>query len=96
MELAIGEPRVKQVSGTVRDDFGKPVADARITVIIDAREALTVRSDSDGHYSLSTAAGAQIVASNGKKVGRALVGRANIDSEQVDLQLFDPASAGYP
>jgi len=96
MELAIGEPRVKQVSGTVRDDFGKPVADARITVIIDAREAMTVRSDSDGHYSLSTAAGAQIVASNGKKVGRALVGRANIDSEQVDLQLFDPASAGYP
>ena len=87
MELALGVPREKVVSGTVRDDAGKPVANARITALVDNREATTVRSDAKGHFELKTLAGAQLVAGNGIRVGRASVGRANIATERVDISL---------
>jgi hypothetical protein len=87
IELALGTPRDKQITGTVRDDTGKPVANARITALVDNREATTVRSDGDGRFQLTTTAGAQLVAGNGKLVGRATVGRANIATEQIDIAL---------
>ncbi len=87
MELALGAPRDKKVRGTVRDNAGKPVANARVTALVDHREATTVRSDHDGHFELTIPGGAQLVAGNGTLVGRATVGRANIATEQVDIAL---------
>jgi hypothetical protein len=87
IELELGEPIEKQVHGTVRDASGKPVARARVTAIVDTHETITVRTDDDGKFSLRTQAGAQLVAGNGKRVGRAPVGHANVPSEQVDLVL---------
>lgn len=87
VELALGAPRDKQVHGIVRDDSGKPVANARVTAVVDNREATTVRSDGDGRFTLTAQAGAELVAGTGRRSGRALVGRANVPSEQVDITL---------
>lgn len=87
VELELGEAQEKTVHGTVRDRDGKPVADARVTAIIDTREAKTVRTREDGTFTLTTKAGAQLVAGTGRHVGRATVGRANVPSERVDLVL---------
>jgi len=87
IEIPLGEPRVKQVHGLVRDADGKPVANARVTAVVDNSEAVTVRSDDSGRFTLKTHAGAQLVAGNGIRVGRGTVGRANITEERVDLVL---------
>jgi hypothetical protein len=87
IELALGTPRAKEVRGVVRDDAGKAVANARVTAVIDNREASTVRSDQDGRFTLTTPAGSQLIAGDGRRSGRATVGRANVPTEQVDITL---------
>ncbi len=87
IEVEAGMPRDKAVSGVVRGEDGKPVADARVTAVFHEREAATARTDAAGRYMLLTHAGAQLVAGKGDRVGRAIVGRANVASEQVDLVL---------
>jgi hypothetical protein len=92
VELAIGEPHTKHVHGTVRDASGHPVANARVTAVVDSAEATTVRADDSGNFTLTTEGGAELVAGNGIHVGRGTVGRANVDDERVDLVLDDHAS----
>lgn len=87
VELDLGGGREKSIHGTVRDTEGNPVANARVTALVDNQEAQSVRTDGDGHFTMQTQSGAQLVAGNGKRVGRATVGRANVPSEQVDVTL---------
>ncbi|HEY5951561.1 MAG TPA: carboxypeptidase-like regulatory domain-containing protein [Kofleriaceae bacterium] len=92
VEVDIGEPRAKTVSGIVRDTSGDAVEGARVTAVLHDREAATARTDAKGHFTLQTHSGAQLVAGKGEHVGRANVGRANVESELIDLVLDD---AGY-
>jgi hypothetical protein len=89
VEVDVGTPRDKVVTGVVRDDQGNAVADARVTAVIRDREAATARTDGNGRFTLHTHAGAQLVAGKGERVGRATVGRANVDAELVDIVLDD-------
>jgi len=89
LELDLGAPRDKTVHGTVRDRSGKPIANARVTAVIEEHEVETVRCDRNGRYTLKTRSGAQLVAGDGAHVGRATVGRANVPSEQLDITLDD-------
>lgn len=87
IEVDIGEPRAKTVTGVVRDASGRAVDGARVTAVIRDREAATTRTDASGRFTLATHAGAELVAGKGDHVGRASVGRANVASEQVDVVL---------
>jgi hypothetical protein len=87
LELPLGAPRDKRVHGTVVDDAGEPAANARVTAVIDGRELVTVRTDTHGAFELKTQGGAELMAGNGKRVGQAQVGRANVPDEQVDIRL---------
>ena len=87
VELALGGARDKIVRGTVRDDSGAAVGSVRITALVENREVATGRTSSDGTYELRVPSGAELVAGNGRRVGRGNVGRANVASERVDLVL---------
>lgn len=87
VEVDIGEPRDKIITGVVRDASGSPVGGARVTAVIHDREAATARTDERGRFTLQTHSGAQLVAGKGDHVGRAVVGRANVRAEQVDISL---------
>jgi hypothetical protein len=91
VEVDVGTPRDKRVSGVVRDDNGTAIGDARVTAVIRDREAATARTDSNGRFTLQTHAGAQLVAGKNGRIGRANVGRANVRAEQVDIVLDDAA-----
>lgn len=87
IEVDIGEPRAKTVTGVVRDTSGRAVEGARVTAVLRDREPVSTRTDANGRFTLETRAGAQLVAGKGDHVGRALVGRANVASERVDVIL---------
>lgn len=87
VSIRLGASRDKAVTGVVRDANGEPASGARVTAVVDEREATTVRTDTDGRYTLTTRSGAQIIAGDGGKSGRATVGTANVPSEQVDIVL---------
>ncbi|HEY5926597.1 MAG TPA: carboxypeptidase-like regulatory domain-containing protein [Kofleriaceae bacterium] len=87
IEVDIGTPREKTVTGVVRDAGGDGVAGARVTAVLGERETETARTDASGRYTLKTHSGAQLVGSKDAKLGRGRVGRANVASEQVDLVL---------
>lgn len=87
MSVDLGTSRDKLVLGVVRDTKGDPVSGARVTALVDEKEATTVRTDSDGRFKLTTRAGAQIIAGDSGKSGRGTVGTANVPSEQVDVVL---------
>lgn len=87
VELDLGKARDKIVRGTVRDRQGNPVANARVTALVDNEESATVRTGEDGSFEMKTQSGAQLLAGNGRKVGRGTVGRANVRTERVDLVL---------
>ena len=89
IEVELGEPRAKTVTGTVRDIAGNTVEGARVTAVLHDRETATARSDASGHYTLQTHSGAQLVTGKADHVGRGNVGRANVTSEQIDLTLDD-------
>jgi hypothetical protein len=56
----------------------------------DARVAATM-TDATGRYTIRAASGATVRASAHGEVGEARVGGANIDAEQVDVELGAPA-----
>lgn len=87
VELALGGARDKSVRGTVRNESGAPVGSVRITALVENREVATGRTNSDGTYELRVPSGAELVAGDGRRVGRGNVGRANVASERVDLVL---------
>lgn len=89
VSLDLGAGRDKTVSGTVRGADDKPVANARVTAVIDRREISTVRTDDSGRFTLTTKSGAQLVAASGYHVGRGTVGHADVANEIVDLVLSD-------
>jgi hypothetical protein len=89
IDVDVGAPREKTVSGVIKDLAGNPVEGARVTAVIHDKEAATTRSDGQGRYTLKTHSGAQLVAGKGEHVGRATVGRANVASELLDLVLDD-------
>ncbi len=89
VDLEIGTPRGKTVTGVVRDRDGNAVTGARVTVVDHDRDTATVRTDASGRYTIQTYAGAQLVAGKGERAGRAYVGRANVATEIVDLVLDD-------
>jgi hypothetical protein len=89
LELELGGPRDKVVRGTVRDARGAPAGSVRITALVDNREVATGRTEKDGTYQLHVPSGAELVAGNGRRVARGLVGRANVPTERVDLVLDD-------
>jgi protocatechuate 3,4-dioxygenase beta subunit len=86
LELALGPPHAKTVHGIVRDRGGNPVANARVTAVLDGRTT-AASTDAEGGYSLQTWSGAGLAAGDGSHIGRALVGRANVGDERVDLTL---------
>ncbi len=88
VELALGGLRDKTVRGVVRDRDGNPVANARVSAIFEGRDAAATTDDA-GRYTLHSFAGAQLVASDGRRTGNAVVGRANIAEEQVDVVIGD-------
>jgi protocatechuate 3,4-dioxygenase beta subunit len=81
------------VHGVVRDAAGQPVAGAAVIAAQPDDDAHTTATmtDAAGRYTLRAAAGATVRASAGGQVGDAQVGGANIDAEQVDLVLGEPA-----
>ncbi|MDB4953641.1 MAG: hypothetical protein JWO36_1210 [Myxococcales bacterium] len=89
IELAIGSPRPKTIHGVVRDRESRPIPDAVVRTIgtDDDTEAHTVRTDGAGRYTMRAYSGAQIVATGGRLAGLALVGRANVDDEEVDVMV---------
>ena len=94
LELELGEPRDKTVRGVVRDAAGEPVASAVVSVVRPddpTRVAATVHTDARGGYTVRAFSGAIVRAAAGGKIGRALVGGANIDAEQVDVVIGDDA-----
>jgi protocatechuate 3,4-dioxygenase beta subunit len=93
IELPIGELHDKTVHGVVRDAAGQPVAGAAVIAAQPDDDAHTTATmtDTAGRYTLRAASGATVRASAGGQVGDAQVGGANIDAEQVDLVLGEPA-----
>jgi hypothetical protein len=89
VDVDVGAPREKTVTGIVRDTAGHAVEGARVTAVLHDREAATARTDASGHYTLQTHAGAQLVAGKGEHTGHGAVGHANVASELVDLVLDD-------
>jgi hypothetical protein len=87
VDVDVGEPRAKTVTGIVRDVGGDPVSGARVTAVLREREAETARTDANGRFTLHTHSGAQLVAGHGDRTGHADVGRAAVASEQIDVVL---------
>jgi hypothetical protein len=85
--LDLGEPKEKAVQGTVVTETGAPAANVPVTALVDQKEAATVRTDKDGRFTLTTRSGAVLLARSSGKVGRGVVGKANVPSERVDIVL---------
>jgi hypothetical protein len=98
IDLALGEAQDKTVRGMVRDAAGQSVAGAVVTAAQpddDARAAAAM-TDATGAYTLRAASGATLRAAAHGQVGEARVGGANIDAEQVDLVIGEPADDDAP
>lgn len=93
IELALGEPRGKTVRGVVRDTAGNPVGGAVLSVVRpdDEGPASTAIADGAGAFTIKAFSGASLRASAAGKVGFATVGGANVDAEQLDVVLDEPA-----
>ncbi len=102
IELPVGELRDKTVRGVVRTAAGEPVAGVAVTAVrpdrdpdASARNAVTM-TDAAGRYTIQTVSGATLRVSAHGEVGEAQVGGANIDAEQVDLVIGEPAADDAP
>ena len=91
VDLALGPPRAKTVSGIVRDEAVNPVPRVVVTAS-HGDEEVSATTDANGHYTLSTFSGATLTASSGRNTGFGTVGMANVNAETVDLALNDYAS----
>jgi hypothetical protein len=88
VELALGPPRAKTITGIVRDATGSPVSHVVVAARYDDDD-VTTTTDGIGRYTLSTFSGADLTATSGKLSAFATVGMANVDAETVDLALDD-------
>lgn len=86
VQLELGAPREKHVTGIVRDRAGHAVAGAHVTARVKL-EAATAITDDDGRFELATAAGATIEVEHEGARGEASVGLANVPRERVDVVL---------
>lgn len=89
IELTLGIPRNKSVTGVVRDVENNAVKHARVTVMRDGVDRESTYTDDDGHYALHALAGSELAAHDGLRAAVATVGRAAVDAEQVDFVLVD-------
>ena len=88
VELPLGPPHEKVVHGTVRDANAQLAANVHVSANANGQVAVAV-TDDEGNYTLRTAAGAALAASNGKNAGHGTVGRANVPDERVDITLAE-------
>jgi hypothetical protein len=86
VQLDLGAPREKRVTGTVRDRDGHRVAGAHVVALY-KKQTATATTDADGKFEIATFAGATITADHDGARGEADVGRANVASERVELVL---------
>jgi hypothetical protein len=86
VQIDLGLPREKRVTGIVRDREGHRVAGAHV-VSLYKKQTATATTDADGKFELGTFAGATISADHEGTRGEADVGRANVATERVDLVL---------
>jgi hypothetical protein len=99
VEVDLGEPRNKMVRGVVRDDAGRPLSGAVVTVALPGDQGATgamARSDGNGAYTVQAFSGARLSASLRGKVGHGTVGGADVDAERVDLVIDDAESGDAP
>ncbi len=87
IELDLGPPRAKTIHGTVRDDAGRPVANALVTAAYRTDRNTLVRTDDAGRYTLQTFSGATVSVDTDAGAGGSIVGMANVDDEEVDITL---------
>lgn len=84
VQLDLGPPREKRVTGIVRDRDGQRVAGAHVVASY-KKHAVTATTNDDGQFVLATFAGATISADHDGGHGEAAVGRANVGRERVEL-----------
>ncbi|HEU0032092.1 MAG TPA: carboxypeptidase-like regulatory domain-containing protein [Kofleriaceae bacterium] len=92
IELALGPPYRKRVTGIVRDVDGHAVPGAIVKATLaspdhEATHDVTAVSDESGRYAIETVAGATLTASEHARIGSAKVGLARVDAEQVDVRI---------
>jgi hypothetical protein len=84
VQLDIGEPREKLVTGVVRDRGGRGVSHAHVTALY-KKHATSAIAGEDGAFSITTYAGATLTADREGARGNAEVGIANVTRERVDI-----------
>lgn len=82
MQLDLGVPREKRVTGIVRDRDGHAVAGAHVVATLDNQTHAIVAGE-EGRFAIETFAGATITADHGGSRGETTVGLANVASERV-------------
>jgi hypothetical protein len=87
VELDFGLEHDKAIRGNVRDERGRPVRNARVTASHVDHPSATATTDEDGTYRLRAYSGATLTAGDGSRTATAVVGRANVREELVDLVL---------
>jgi len=90
IELVLGTPRNKSVTGIVRDAENNAVVHARVTATLGGKDLESTYTDDEGHYALHALAGSEVAAHEGLRAATATVGRAAVDAEQIDFVLADP------
>ncbi|MBA3821342.1 MAG: carboxypeptidase regulatory-like domain-containing protein [Deltaproteobacteria bacterium] len=87
VELVLGPPRAKTVSGVVRDHEGRPQAGVEVTSMASVASSIgaTATTDSAGRFEIATVSRATLEVVSTRVVGEATVGMANVDREQVDI-----------
>lgn len=86
VQLDLGAPREKRVSGVVKDADGRGVGGAHVTALYKKQSAAAV-TDEDGRFEIDTFAGATISADRDGARGEVDVGLANIARERVQIVL---------
>ena len=85
IEVDIGPPRERTIHGTVTDRESRPITGAVVRISGGNDGSPRVVTDSVGRYTMQAPSGAHLVASDGDVAGYAMVGRANVADEQVDI-----------
>jgi hypothetical protein len=86
VQLDLGVPRAKRVTGVVRDRDGDAVGNARVTASY-KKELASAVTDEDGKFTIETFAGATISVEHDRARGEANVGLANVPLERADIVL---------
>ena len=87
LELDIGPPRAKLISGVVRDIDDLPLADITIRATLDGIESESVTSDGSGRYRIHAFSGSRLMADYS---GSRRVSHDNVDQEEIDIYVWNP------